>query len=359
MKRLLKWLGIALAVPLLLILVAGTLLYVPPVQDYAVRKVAAYVSAQTGMDVSVGRLRLRFPLDLDVQQLAMCNAGGDTLVAADHALVDLDLSSIVRGRVGLDAVTLQRAQVDTREWIASTLIRGRLEELTLHDDVDLKSRHVALSDVEARGLDLDIALRDTTTEEDTTASAPLEWTIDVERAAIEDARVRFVMDGDSALEVQAGVRSLVATDGYVDLGRQLYGAQQAQLQADSVRLWPSGREAALMALDSLSLKADSIAYDGERSHLAVPSLALHTPSSDLHGGVDMDFRALAAGQGGGLDVRLDTRWSRGDLLRLLRPWLPKDFLDDFFRHYPDLPLSVSLAASGNIDYLQLSHINAR
>lgn len=358
MKRLLKWLGIALAVPLLLILVAGTLLYVPPVQDYAVRKVAAYVSAQTGMDVSVGRLRLRFPLDLDVQQLAMCNAGGDTLVAADHALVDLDLSSIVRGRVGLDAVTLQRAQVDTREWIASTLIRGRLEELTLHDDVDLKSRHVALSDVEARGLDLDIALRDTTTEEDTTASAPLEWTIDVERAAIEDARVRFVMDGDSALEVQAGVRSLVATDGYVDLGRQLYGAQQAQLQADSVRLWPSGREAALMALDSLSLTADSIAYDGERSHLAVPSLALHTPSSDLRGGVDMDFRALAAGQGGGLDVRLDTRWSRGDLLRLLRPWLPKDFLDDFFRHYPDLPLSVSLAASGNIDYLQLRRINA-
>ena len=174
------------------------------------------------------------------------------------------------------------------------MIRGRLEELTLHDDVDLKSRHVALSDVEARGLDLDIALRDTTTEEDTTASAPLEWTIDVERAAIEDARVRFVMDGDSALEVQAGVRSLVATDGYVDLGRQLYGAQQAQLQADSVRLWPSGREAALMALDSLSLKADSIAYDDERSHLAVPSLALHTPSSDLRGGVDMDFRALAA-----------------------------------------------------------------
>ena len=184
MKRLLKWLGIALAVPLLLILVAGMLLYVPPVQDFAVRKVAAYVSEQTGTDVTVGRLRLSFPLDLDVQQLTMLDAGGDTLVVADHALVDLDLSSIFRGRVGLDAVTLQRAQVDTREWIASTLIRGRLDELTLHDDVDLKAQHVALSSVEARGLDLDIALRDTTTEEDTTESAPLAWIIDVERAAI-------------------------------------------------------------------------------------------------------------------------------------------------------------------------------
>ena len=358
MKRLLKWLGIALAVPLLLILVAGMLLYVPPLQDFAVRKVAAYVSEQTGTDVTVGRLRLSFPLDLDVQQLTMLDAGGDTLVAADHALVDLDLSSIMRGRVGLDAVTLQRAQVDTREWIASTLIRGRLDELTLHDDVDLKAQHVALSSVEARGLDLDIALRDTTTEEDTTESAPLAWIIDVEHAAVEDARVRFAMDGDSALEVQTGVRSLVAADGHVDLGRQLYEVRHAELQADSVRFWPSGTSAELLALDSLALAADSIAYDGERSHLSLPSLALHTPHSDLLGGVDMDFRALAAGQGGGLDIRLDTRWSRGDLLRLLRPWLPADFLEDFFRHYPDRPLDVCLNASGNIDRLSLSSISA-
>ena len=358
MKRLLKWLGIALSVPLLLILVAGMLLYVPPLQDFAVRKVAAYVSEQTGTDVTVGRLRLSFPLDLDVQQLTMLDAGGDTLVAADHALVDLDLSSIMRGRVRLDAVTLQRAQVDTREWIASTLIRGRLDELTLHDDVDLKAQHVALSSVEARGLDLDIALRDTTTEEDTTESAPLAWIIDVEHAAVEDARVRFAMDGDSALEVQTGVRSLVAADGHVDLGRQLYEVRHAELQADSVRFWPSGTSAELLALDSLALAADSIAYDGERSHLSLPSLALHTPHSDLRGGVDMDFRGLAAGQGGGLDIRLDTRWSRGDLLRLLRPWLPADFLEDFFRHYPDRPLDVCLNASGNIDRLSLSSISA-
>ena len=358
MKRLLKWLGIALAVPLLLILVAGMLLYVPPVQDFAVRKVAAYVSEQTGTDVSVGRLRLSFPLDLDVQQLTMLDAGGDTLVAAEHALVDLDLSSILRGRVGLDAVTLQRAQVDSREWIASTLIRGRLDELTLHDDVDLKAQHVALSSVEASGLDLDIALRDTTVEEDTTESAPLAWIIDVERASIEDARVRFAMDGDSALEVQTGVRSLVAADGHVDLGRQLYEARHAELQADSVRFWPSGTSTELLALDSLALAADSIAFDGERSHLSLPSLALHTPHSDLRGGVDMDFRALAAGQGGGLDLRLDTRWSRDDLLRLLRPWLPADFLEGFFRHYPDRPLDVRLNAAGNIDRLSLSSISA-
>lgn len=358
MKRLLIWLGIVLAVPLLLILVLGTLLYVPPVQDFAVRKVTAYVSEQTGLDVSIGRLRLRFPLDLELQQLSLTDVSGDTLVAADHTLVDLDLSSVVRGRIGLDAVTLTRAQVDTKDWIASTVIRGRLGQLALHDDVDLKAQHVALRSVEACGLDLEIALRDTIAEDDTTESAPLEWIFDVERVAIEDACVRLVLDGDSPLEVQAGLRRLEAVEGHVDLGRQQYAAGYAELQADSVRFWPSGRNAEMLALDSLRLVADTIAYDNERSYLAVPSLALNTPSSDLRGGVEMDFRALSAGRGGGFNVRLDTQWSRDDLMRLLRPWLPTDFLNNFFRAYPDRQLGVRFTADGNVDYLTLRCLEA-
>lgn len=358
MKRLLKWLGIVVAVPIALILVLGSLLYVPPVQDFAVRKVASYLSEQTGLDVSVGRLRLSFPLDLDMQELVMQDAAGDTLVAAAHVLVDLDLNTIVRGRVGVDALSLSRVRLDTKDWIASTVIRGSLEELALHDDVNLKAQRVALANVEGCGLDLDIALRDTTTEEDTTATTPFEWTFDVERAAIADARVHFLMDGDSALEVQTGLQQLVATDAHVDLGRQLYEVRRAEIQADSVRLWPSGREAELLALDSLTLEADSIALDLNRNHLSVPHVALHTPTSDLRGGVAMDFNAFAAGQGGGLDLRLDTQWSRDELLRLLRPWLPADFLESFFRAYPDRPLDVRLRADGNIDRLTLNHLEA-
>ena len=197
MKRFLMWAGIILITPLLLILLLAVMLYLPPVQDFAVRKATAYVSELTGKQVSIGRLRLSFPLDLDLQELCVMD-GTDTLLATRHTIVDLDLSEALSRRVGLDGVSLKDVQVDSKDLLATVLLRGRLEEFTLHDDVDLKAQHVAVSKLAARGLNLDIALRDTLTEEDTTESAPLEWIFEIQRAAITDAHVRFALaDGTS------------------------------------------------------------------------------------------------------------------------------------------------------------------
>ena len=359
MKRNLRRAGIALATLLTLILLPMFLLYLPPVQDFAVRKVTTYLSEQTGMNVSVERLRLSFLLDLDLQQLAMTDSEGDTLVAADHLLVDLDFKSILQKQVKVDGITLTRTQLNTKEWITSAVIRGRLEQFALQDDIDLKEQHVELKSVQARGLDLDIALRDTTTEEDTTTSAPIEWIIDIQRAAIEDASVRFVIDGDSALEVQTGIHSLVATGGHIDLGQQLYTVGNAKLQADSLRLWPSGRTTEPMAQDYLTLETEDITFIGERSYLNVPAIKLNTPSSGINGDVKMEFDAFEAGLDKQLAFSLTSSWGSDDLRRLLAPWLPADFSDEFFRHYPGTPLTFSLSATGNVDCLNIQELQVQ
>ena len=106
MKRFLMWAGIILITPLLLIFLLAVMLYVPPVQDFAVRKATAYVSELTGKQVSIGRLRLSFPLDLDLQELCIMD-GTDTLLAARHTIVDLNLTEVLSWRVGLDGVSLK------------------------------------------------------------------------------------------------------------------------------------------------------------------------------------------------------------------------------------------------------------
>lgn len=112
MKRFLMWAGIILITPLLLILLLAVMLYLPPVQDFAVRKAAGYVSELTGKQVSIGRLRLSFPLDLDLQELCVMD-GTDTLLATRHTIVDLNLSEALSWRVGLDGVSLKDVQVDS------------------------------------------------------------------------------------------------------------------------------------------------------------------------------------------------------------------------------------------------------
>lgn len=67
MKRYAKWAGITVLTPLALIFLLSILLYLPPVQNWAVKQVAAYASESTGMDISVKQVRLVFPLKLGVE----------------------------------------------------------------------------------------------------------------------------------------------------------------------------------------------------------------------------------------------------------------------------------------------------
>ena len=66
MKKFLKWMGVTVLIPVLLITSLAALLYFPPFQQWAVKQAAAYVSEQTGREVSVGSVRLKFPLDLSL-----------------------------------------------------------------------------------------------------------------------------------------------------------------------------------------------------------------------------------------------------------------------------------------------------
>ncbi len=62
MKKVSKWIVAVLLAPVALFLLLSLLLYVPPIQDFVVRETTAYVAGATGMDISIERLRLSFPL---------------------------------------------------------------------------------------------------------------------------------------------------------------------------------------------------------------------------------------------------------------------------------------------------------
>lgn len=63
-KKALKWVGIALLSPILLFLLLTILLYIPPIQNWAVKKLAAYASEQTGMQITIQHVDIGFPLDI-------------------------------------------------------------------------------------------------------------------------------------------------------------------------------------------------------------------------------------------------------------------------------------------------------
>ena len=55
--------------PIAAVMLLSILLYIPFVQDFAVRQATAYVSEATGMRISIGQIRLSFPLDLKIRDV--------------------------------------------------------------------------------------------------------------------------------------------------------------------------------------------------------------------------------------------------------------------------------------------------
>ena len=99
-----KWLRTALWVlltPIILFIILMILLYVPPVQNLIRKQATAIASGATGMDISVERIDLRFPLNLLVRGVLVVQPA-DSAVDVQHPDTLLNLGSLnVRVQAGL------------------------------------------------------------------------------------------------------------------------------------------------------------------------------------------------------------------------------------------------------------------
>lgn len=108
---------IALA-PFLLFFILACLLYVPSVQNWLVGKVTAYVTENTPWGVSVGRVRLVFPLDLGIDRFVLTQAGDsvaqqtDTIADVRDFVVDVKMLPLFSGDVVFNGFLLKDARIN-------------------------------------------------------------------------------------------------------------------------------------------------------------------------------------------------------------------------------------------------------
>ena len=390
MRRALKWIGGVLLAPVVLFLLLTVILYIPPVQDFMVRRVASYASRETGMNVDVKRLRLSFPLDLDLQQVNVADERGDTLLHVGSLVVDMRMTALFRGCLQVEALELNDSYVDTKEWMAGVGIRGGLGRFALDtDDISLIHRRAEVNRIRLENADVEIALRTDTTEQDTSSST-VDWQLAVERAEIAGSRLRLRMPGDS-MTVEAALTDVALSGGRLDLGQQTYGAEQLSLKSDSVRYdlphqpAVSGLDVNHIALYGIVARVDSIAFRGadtslsarlarlamkeksglvlssltgrlqmDSASLSLPDLDLQTPDSRLQAFADMDWRSFTPQAGGAFTVRLRADLGKQDVL-LFAGEMPRAFV----RAYPNRPVSVRLSADGNMDKVTLNRLEVR
>lgn len=107
-----KWLRISLKVfgwVLLFVMLLPVLVYVPPVQTFLKDIACKMVNSSTGMNISIDRFRLRFPLDVTLEGVKVIEEKGDTMAMAGKALVDLKLMPLFKLDVEVKNLLLKDA----------------------------------------------------------------------------------------------------------------------------------------------------------------------------------------------------------------------------------------------------------
>lgn len=381
-KKALKWLGITVATPIALFLLLAILLYIPPVQNFAVHQVANYLSGNLGMDVRIDKVRLAFPLDLAVHHMTAIEKG-DTLLNADRLRLNVKLMPLFEGRADVDGFELYGLVIDTKSYISDTRIKGHAGQLTAAaHGVDWEKELVNLDHARLHDADIYVTLSDTAKKDTTESKA--KWNIAVKKVDIERSKVHLQMPGDS-MRIYANLGRAALRGGAFDTGRNYYAVKALQLQDCDVNydipyIKPvAGIDPNHIAVKRLTLMLDTLSYNNEgvlraglrgltlhekcgldvtrlsgsvymdTTQLRLPALLLRTPASRIDADVAFDFKAFSAGKGGHCQAMVDASIGYDDIRTLATGYVDKTYL----RALPHKPLAIKGTVSGNIDHLRL------
>ena len=381
-KKALKWLGITVATPIALFLLLAILLYIPPVQNFAVHQVANYLSGNLGMDVRIDKVRLAFPLDLAIHHMTAVEKG-DTLLNADRLRLNVKLMPLFEGRADVDGFELYGLVIDTKSYISDTRIKGHAGQLTAAaHGVDWEKELVNLDHARLHDADIYVTLSDTAKKDTTESKA--KWNIAVKKVDIERSKVHLQMPGDS-MRIYANLGRAALRGGAFDTGRNYYAVKALQLQDCDVNydipyIKPvAGIDPNHIAVKRLTLMLDTLSYNNEgvlraglrgltlhekcgldvtrlsgsvymdTTQLRLPALQLRTPASRIDADVAFDFKAFSAGKGGHCQAMVDASIGYDDIRTLATGYVDKAYL----RALPHRPLAIKGTVSGNIDHLRL------
>ena len=391
MKRYAKWAGITVLTPLVLILLLSILLYLPPVQNWAVKQVAAYASESTGMDISVKQVRLVFPLKLGVEgvkvlqpidslknspNLALRNKR-DTVADIRKMVVDVQLLPLFESQVMVDELNFTQMKVNTTNFIHEARIKGNVGNLRLKaHGIDLGKEKVRVNHALLADARLSVELSDTVPP-DTTPSTNF-WKVNIEKLKLKNTDFVLHMPGDT-LQVNAYFGDAVAQTTYLDLYKGLYQIghldwKKGKVNYDQNYIRPvSGMDFNHIALSAMTLKADSFYYCDskidvrireaqfkEKSGLQVdqlygrfvmdsvklqlPDICLRTPYSQLQATVDMDMNAFDEVKPGKLMAQLKGTLGRSDLFLFAGDAFPGAMK----KKWPFYPMKIEGSFKGNM-----------
>lgn len=390
MKKTLKWIGIAVMSPILLFMILAALLYLPPVQNWVAGKVASIAAEKTGMEISIGRVSLEWPLNLGINDFRALHQNDslpqvkDTIADIGHLTVDIKFLPLLQKRVVINELSLQKASINTNGFISDVRIKGRMQELWLASKgIDLDKEIAEVNGARLTDANIDIALSDTAAVDTTESTA--KWIINADSLSFRNSELTLHLPGDT-LNVQTYLGNAVAREANIDIGNGIYevaclnwnsgrfryddrfmaeekgfdynhiAMSDLNMHVDSFRFSPSGLSLHIKESSAkercgidISHMSGSIILDSLYNNIQLRGMTMRTSDSDIYTETDMDFTFADDKDPGQMKMRLNAQIGKQDMIRFLGE-LPQAFV----QRYPNQPMNIKGSLNGNLQAMELT-----
>ena len=191
LKKILKYTRRALLAVLLLLLLLPALCYIPGIQELIRREAERQAARTLGMELSIGRIRLAFPLRLTVTETRLVERG-DTLLSCGRLALDVSPGPLLRRRIDIRRLQLDDTRIDYGDSLTGSSLRAAIGSFSLDGMIDLRTRAISVGSARLAEGDAALTMRPAPKREEPptdTAAAP--WRIDIGSLRLADAAFRL------------------------------------------------------------------------------------------------------------------------------------------------------------------------
>lgn len=265
--------------PTLLSLLAVGLFYIPGVQDFAIRKIEDIINKEGNIHLSIGDLRISYPLKLKADDILILTAKGDTLASIDKIKTSVSPLSLIDGYVRSNDLLIEDLLFHYANDKGNMSMGAKAHTIHIAPlAVNLKKSHVQVGALLLDQGYFHLFSSDTTKKKE--AEKPLTWQIKADRVDINDFTYDMQMPFNR-LYVHVHAKELNADRFAIGLDSMRITADHLAL--DSHKVWyaqddtiPTGNKLDFTHLygDALQLKAHNVLNQASTLIADVESLSL-------------------------------------------------------------------------------------
>ena len=236
-----KWvggglLGIVAALPFAM--------YIPWVQNKVADIACEMASEKTGMDISVGDVRVKFPLDVSATDVQVIDQNGDTLFKADEVKANVKPKPLLDRKVEAEDVSLKGAKSQIKTEDGSTDLDVDVDEAKVDAaKVDLNDNKVDVNNASLKGGKAKMSYKPEKKKPDPDKEPSKPWKVNANKVTADD--LDYKMDMKPTIDnLDAKVKHAEAKDVKVDTGEQTVDVGELNVdEADVNYEHPSEKDA--------------------------------------------------------------------------------------------------------------------